>query len=548
MGNKRPRAEVSEPSRVRTKSKKTKTKRQEQSGESFSEEAVAPTLAVKPQAQSIELVTYEDAGKSFGELVKAKDLVLDTRILAGLKGRNLQTPTPLQRVVIPIILEGSDCIIRAATGTGKTLAFGVPLLSSLCATFDYTQSHSTWRERIAALILAPSKELATQISGVLTAIANQCYDVIGVWCLVQAPNKLASLQVPPSATVIVGHPGSVYKTCQLLVPQLKKSETTLFPNLKMFVMDEADLILSVFGYKNESSELFRPTPSKWGGRSMSVIPIGNSTSARAQIVLASATLNEEIHQLERLALYEPVVVSLTNDTEELDIDVEVANHASRIIHLKVPETDALARAQINEYYMAVNRKEREDFLCLLGLLQKRWLMRRTLVFTREVVTAYKVYLFLKHFRHNVGVTTPTQSLKTRLNILQQFNQGVYDILVACDLPPESVSVEEGNEEVDADALKTSLKSRRKTFKGREDKSQSVSRGLDFRGVQSVVNFELPETQEIYIHRIGRAAREFKAAGIVGTSLTLVEKSNAEELKVSRRRCLMQRLYVCTHSS
>ncbi|KAJ3665044.1 hypothetical protein Zmor_000559 [Zophobas morio] len=367
------------------------------------------------------------------------EMELDDRILKAIAKLGWQNPTLIQERAIPLLLEGKDVLVRARTGSGKTAAFAIPVIQKIL-NIKQTARH----QEIKALILAPSKELCHQICGVIKDLTIKCSQEVR--CVDVAPQVDLSVQKPllvERPDIVVGTPTRVLKHVKAGYLDLKKS-------LELLVIDEADLVFS-FGYENEVKELMGSLPNIY------------------QAILASATLSEDVKSLKSLVLHNPVT-------------------------LKLEEPEIAPESQLTHYHLMA--EEMDKATIIYALLKLHLIRGKTIIFVNTVDKCYKIKLYLEQFGIPTCVLNSELPAKIRCHSVTQFNQGIYDIIVASD---EKALEEPGNygEKDNTEAKKS---------KRKKDKESGVSRGIDFQHVANVINFDFPLDAQSYIHRAGRTAR------------------------------------------
>ncbi len=324
-------------------------------------------------------------------------------------------PTPIQLRAFPIILEGKDLIGTAQTGTGKTAAFALPILTLL-------SRHGKFR----CLVLEPTRELAAQVE---TAFRDY--------------GRFTDLRV----TVVHGGVGYgkqredlkngvdiVAATPGRLLDHLQQ-RTLHFRDVNILVLDEVDRMLDM-------------------GFLPDVRRIVEQISTDRQTLLFSATLPPEIERLAAWVLRDPVTVE---------------------IGVRRSPADTVTHAV---YPVAAEQK----FDLLIALLE-RTNFDSVLIFCRTKQNADRVAHSLKNAKHSVAVLHSNRTQRERIEALEGFKSGKYEVMVATDI---------------------------------------ASRGLDIAGVSHVINYDVPEHPEDYVHRIGRTGR----AQNVGDAFTLM---NGEEV-------------------
>lgn len=345
------------------------------------------------------------------------ELGLAEPILRAVSGEGYTQPTPIQAQVIPLMLSGSDIVGIAQTGTGKTAAFVLPLLNRIQA-----QSQRPANKTCSALILAPTRELASQIAdSIRTYAANMRVSVTVVLGGVKPGGQIRALA--RGTDIVVATPGRLLDHVQTGAVKLDATDTV--------VLDEADQMLDLG---------FMPTIRKILAR----LP------KQRQTVLLSATMPKQIR-------------ALANDFLDAPSEVSVAA-TSRPIE------------RIEQSVMHVERADKRD--ALVGILRSEK-VERAIVFTRTKRGADKVCEFLQKAGINSGAIHGNKSQPQRERTLAAFRDKKTRILVATDI---------------------------------------AARGIDIDDVSHVINYELPNVPEAYVHRIGRTAR----AGKSGIAISLCE--------------------------
>ncbi|XP_050315967.1 probable ATP-dependent RNA helicase DDX56 [Anthonomus grandis grandis] len=365
------------------------------------------------------------------------EMELDDRILKAIAKLGWAVPTLIQEKVIPLVLEGKDVLIRARTGSGKTAAFAVPVIQKIL-NFKQTTTH----QETKALILAPSKELCNQICKVLKDLTIKCSREVK--CLDIAPQEDLTIQKP----LLTEKPDIIVATPARCLQHILAGNINLKKCLEILVIDEADLVFS-FGYEAEIKQLLDHLPSVY------------------QAILASATLSEDVKSLKQIVLHNPVT-------------------------LKLEEPELAPSSQLTHYHLKAEEIDKATILCTL--LKLHLIRGKTIIFVNTVDKCYKIRLYLEQFGVRTCVMNSELPSAIRCHSVNQFNQGVYDIIVASDEKSlESPGTESAPEPT-------------KRFKRNKDKNSGVSRGIDFQCVSNVINFDFPLDVQSYIHRAGRTAR------------------------------------------
>src|SRR5215217_2337909 len=348
------------------------------------------------------------------------DLGLSETTLQALNDVGYQSPSPIQEQSIPPLLEGRDVIGQAQTGTGKTAAFGLPLLESVDPTEDDVQ----------ALVLTPTRELCIQVTQALRAYgAPKGIDPVAVFG--GAPIRTQQAQLRQGGQVVVGTVGRVL--------DLISRHSLMLHACRYLVLDEADEMLDL-GFLEDVEKILSLTP---GSR---------------QTALFSATMPPEIRALADRHLYDPVTVKVKAATLTIDTVEQ--------FFLETPQrekTDALAR---------VLEAERPE---------------QAIVFVRTKIRCEQLYRTLRDRGMNVKALHGDMSQGSRDGVMLSFKSGRLPILVATDV---------------------------------------AARGLDISSVTHVINFDVPTSRDVYVHRIGRTGR----VGRSGRAIMFVEPRQKRELE------------------
>nr|GMC95044.1 DEAD-box ATP-dependent RNA helicase 16 [Ipomoea batatas] len=366
-----------------------------------------------------------------------EELGLDPRLVRALSKKSIEKPTPIQRVAIPLILEGKDVVARAKTGSGKTFAYLLPLLQKL-----FSNSPSNNNSAPSAFILVPTRELCQQ----RTTFAG-------------------------SPEILVSTPTCI-QTC--LSNSVLQAEA-LQNSLSIIVLDEADLLLS-YGYEDDLKALTSHIPK------------------RCQCLLMSATSSDDVEKLKKLILHNPYILTLP----------EVGDVKDDIIPKNV-----------QQFYISCSSNDK--LVHILALLKLELVQKRVLIFTNSIDMSFRLKLFFEQFGIKAAVLNAELPQNSRLHILEEFNAGLFDYLIATD-----DSHSEGKEQIDGRSRKEQKKSK-KHPKQKLDSEFGVVRGIDFKNVHTVINFEMPQTAAGYVHRIGRTGRAYNT----GASVSLVSPEEAE---------------------
>ncbi|TKY89541.1 hypothetical protein EX895_001326 [Sporisorium graminicola] len=456
------------------------------------------SLATK---HGIELPSQEDAER-LGFNVFSH--ILDPRLLRALADLGFGIPTPIQQKAIPLALAGKDILARARTGSGKTLAYGLPLLQKVLDAKSAVAKSDPNHQLTRALVLVPTRELAEQVFRHLSVIIEYVRDDIRLVNVArEASDKVQRLLLSEKPDVVIATPSKALN-------YLQNGSLDLKTGMESLAIDEADLILS-YGHDADVKSLLG----------------GNFLPSHFQSFLMSATMTSDVSKLKGLLLRNPVILKL--------------NH----------EDESASGSNLVQFYTKTT--EEDKFLLVYVILKLKLIRGKAILFVNELERGYRLKLFLEKFGLRACVLNAELPINSRYSIVEEFNKGKFDYIVATDEPTggsgkveeddeaeEEVAGEEEDAEEDAaegtegdtkkrksnDENKSSKKSKTSSTRpSKRTKSTAaeygVSRGVDFVNVSCVINFDLPTSIDSYIHRVGRTAR----GGSSGTSLSFVVPSS-----------------------
>ena len=332
-------------------------------------------------------------------------LGVSERLVEVLNRTGLKEPTPIQTKAIPPALEGRDVLGCAQTGTGKTAAFVIPIIERLVA---------GPKGQPRALILAPTRELAFQIQGTV--------DKLGRSRGIFSTTVVGGADMHAQVRGLRQRPDIIIATPGRLLDHMWQG-TILFTKLSIVVLDEADRMLDM-GFAPQLNQIIEALPE-----------------AR-QTLLFSATMPENLDELARMSLKDPVKALVAKSATPADGVTHTVHH--------------------------INNSEKTSLL--LTLLKET--EGSVLVFTRTKHRADRIGETLEKVGCRVGVLHSGRRLSQRRAALEGFRRGRFEVLVATDI---------------------------------------AARGLDVDNIRHVINYDLPNVPEDYVHRIGRTAR-MKATG------------------------------------
>jgi ATP-dependent RNA helicase RhlE len=369
-----------------------------------------------------------------------ESLGLGEPLLRALASENYTNPTPIQARAIPALLAGRDLLGIAQTGTGKTAAFGLPLLQRLSQDGARPQPKST-----RALILAPTRELAVQIETSLKTYGRNLNLRSAV--ILGGVSQNAQINAMRNGVdILVATPGRLL--------DLVKQHHVRLDSVDVLVVDEADRMLDM-GFIKDVRRIVAMLPRQ------------------RQSMLFSATMPGEVVQLIGDMLHQPQRVEVSPPTITAD------RIEQRVIHIA-----------------------QKDKRALLGHLLRDEALKRVIVFTRTKHVANRVSDHLERAGFSADAIHGNKSQNARQRALDGFKSGKVRVLVATDI---------------------------------------AARGVDVDDITHVINFELPNEPESYVHRIGRTAR----AGAEGVAISFCDPAERTHLR-NIERLVRRQLAVVEH--
>src|SRR5215210_7874453 len=352
------------------------------------------------------------------------DLGLSEPLLEALSHLGYERPTPIQEQTIPALLEGRDVMGQAQTGTGKTAAFGLPLLQYVDPEDPNPQ----------AIVLTPTRELCIQVTQALRAYGqNRGIEVVAVFG--GAPIRDQAARLKREAQVVVGTVGRVL--------DMISRHHLILDGARYVVLDEADEMLDLGFLEDVETILAR-------------CPMGRQTA------LFSATIPSEIRRLADRFMHDPVEIKVRAATLTIDT--------------------------VDQYYLEVGDREKPEALAKL-LKEER--PEQAIVFARTKIGVDRLARRLGDDGLRVKALHGDMSQGSRDGVMIAFKSGRERLLIATDV---------------------------------------AARGLDITGVSHVVNYDVPNSPDIYVHRIGRTGR----AGDTGKAITLITPKQRRELEAIER--------------
>lgn len=359
------------------------------------------------------------------EITSFRDLSLSKEVQKAITDLGFEEPTPVQARAIPVILTGRDVIGQAQTGTGKTVAFGVPIIESI----------RPRAKGVQAIILCPTRELAIQVAEDIKQVAKYRRDIgiLPVYGGQPIERQLRALSA--GVQIVIGTPGRT-------IDHINRG-TLRLNNVRIVVMDEADEMLNM-GFFEDVERILQVIPSEH------------------QTLLFSATMPKPILALTSRYLKDPEFI--------------------KIVHkeLTVPA--------VQQHYFEVREGQKSEVLSRVIDMHN---LRLSLVFCNTKRKVDDVVMELQARGYLVEGLHGDMTQSQRDRVMEKFRKGALDILVATDV---------------------------------------AARGLDVEGIEAVFNYDVPQDEEYYVHRIGRTAR----AGRTGLAFSFVIGREIHQLREIER--------------
>ncbi|KAK0641128.1 P-loop containing nucleoside triphosphate hydrolase protein [Cercophora newfieldiana] len=372
------------------------------------------------------------------------ELGLDPRLVQAIAKQNFEKPTLVQRKAIPLALQGQNVLCKAKTGSGKTAAYVLPLLSGILKRKATDSTPFT-----AGLILVPTRELADQVFKAIEEFSAFCAKDI------QATKLTENVSDAVQRSLLSNVPDIVVSTPARAWHSLNSSGLSL-DKLQYLVLDEADLVLS-YGYDEDMENISRSVPKG------------------VQTIMMSATLSSELDTLKGIFCRNPKLLDLN---EEIGDDDET----------------------LSQFYV----KCTEDDKWLMGyLIFKLQLIKgKSLIFVADIDRSYRLKLFFEQFGIRSCILNSELPINTRIKVVEEFNKGIYDIIIASDEKSEIFGDEPGDED---------------GKKSKQDPKNKKGDAEEKEGAQPKKKRRTQKQDNEYGHRIGRTAR----AGRTGMALSFV---------------------------
>ena len=348
---------------------------------------------------------------------------LSSEILKAVEKMGFTEMTSVQKETLPLMMKGQDIIAIAPTGTGKTCAFGIPMLEYVNLSDNNVQE----------LVLAPTRELSLQIAQELKSLS--CYiPGVRIACLYGGqPITKQIVQLKTKPQIIVATPGR-------LLDHLERGNISL-NTVHTMVLDEADEMLNM-GFVKDVTKIIESTPSE------------------RQLVLFSATTNQDVMTIAWKYQHQPVEVTIKATKEN--------------------------RPQIKQYVIQTEREEKYNNLLYLLDSDEH---DRFMVFVNTKDMTQRLTKRLQDLGYKADCLHGDMKQSSRNYVMQQFRKGKFNILLATDV---------------------------------------AARGIDIDDIEAVINYDIPNENEYYLHRIGRTGRA-KRTGVAFTLLTYTESVRFDDI-------------------
>lgn len=362
------------------------------------------------------------------DTIKYSQSNIDTRIIKAVTEMGFDDMTPIQSQAIPVMIEGRDVIGQAQTGTGKTAAFGIPVLQSVNPKERFVQ----------AVILCPTRELAIQAANEMRRFSKymQQIKIVPVYGGADISGQIKLIR--SGAQIVVGTPGRVMDHM--------RRHTLKMENVRVVVLDEADEMLNM-GFREDMETILREMPEEH------------------QTALFSATMPKPILDITHM-YQKPDAVQIRVAAKELTIPL------------------------VTQYYYTIKGKYKAE--AVKRLLQANNITR-SIVFCNTKKMVDDLVSELKHYGYNSEGLHGDLSQKQRDMVMKHFRGGHTQVLVATDV---------------------------------------AARGIDVDDLEAVINYDIPQDIEYYVHRIGRTGR----AGREGVAFTLVTRQDFYRIKDIEKIC------------
>jgi ATP-dependent RNA helicase DeaD len=358
--------------------------------------------------------------------LKFSELGLSKELLKAVADMGYEEASPIQSEAIPVVMQGSDILGQAMTGSGKTAAFGIPAIEKVDVKGRSPQ----------VIILCPIRELAVQVADQISKLARHKLGATALPIYGGQPIERQIQGLRKGPQIIIGTPGRVLDHINRKTLSLK--------NITMVVLDEADEMLNM-GFRDDIEAILQSTPE-----------------AR-QTLMFSATMPAQIQSLARRFQKNPVIIKIAHDTK-------------------------LTTPSIEQFYFEIESFKKLDLFTRLIDIHNPKL---SIAFCNTKRRVDELVADLRARGYEAEGIHGDLTQQKRNKVMERFRRGDIEILVATDV---------------------------------------AARGIDVSNVEAVFNFEMPQDEESYVHRIGRTGR----AGKSGKAFSLVSGSEIYRLRDIKR--------------
>jgi len=371
--------------------------------------------------------SYFDSTPVYNESDSFYTMNLSRPLLKAIEELKFVHPTPIQAATIPVALLGRDICGCAATGTGKTAAYMLPVLERL---LYRPEGEAVTR----VLVLVPTRELGVQVYQVTKQLAQ--------FTSVEVALSVGGLDLKTQEGMLRKNPDIVIATPGRLIDHVKNTPSFGLESIEVLILDEA-IECWMNAFLEQMKEVVR------------------SCSRTRQTLLFSATMTDQVEQLATVSLNKPVKVFV--------------------------DSNKVVAWNLRQEFVRVRQGKEEDREALLAALVCRTFRDHAMVFIQTKVQCHRLHIVLGLLGVRVGELHGNMSQPQRLDTLKKFKEDQIDVLLATDV---------------------------------------AARGLDIKGVKTVINYTMPTTLEHYIHRVGRTAR----AGRAGRSVSIAGEGERKMVK------------------
>ncbi|KAK3135516.1 hypothetical protein QOZ80_5BG0419890 [Eleusine coracana subsp. coracana] len=410
------------------------------------------------------------------------DLGLHPTLCAHLQDKmSFQAPTRIQAEAIPVAMSGQHMLVKAATGTGKTLAYLAPIVHLL----QMREPRVERTDGTFALVLVPTRELCLQVYGIAQQLVHRFHWIVPGYVMGGENRAKEKARLRKGISILIATPGR-------LLDHLQHTASFVYSNLRWIVFDEADSILEL-GFGKALEDILEHLGSRSGVPDQNKNKMGNM---QRQNLLLSATLNEKVNRLAKISLKNPVMIGL--DDQKKQSNMLGKNHTSLLSDDEEDEIlekkndfvehehdDYKLPAQLVQRYVKVSCGSRLTvLLTILKSLFERQVSQKVVVFMSTCDSVDFHHTILSQLEWSPG-------LQLDMDKKQKF--------LSC-----KVFRLHGNMEQEE---------RKKSFLGFGSEKSAIlvstdiaARGLDFPKVKYIIQYDSPGEASEYVHRVGRTAR------------------------------------------